>query len=192
MGLFDLLQFSFSSLFYGVIATAAIMAILYFLLKLLSEGIVRSIPFYITGVILFILLSSNLTLLIGARQVQSATESMELYLRQMTEGYHGVVSTNDIQRIFDSLVEEYPLLGDYLQLADFGGNDISELPTLMSQGIREEMSSFIWGRVWWIIVSIVLACFIAICFEKRINKQSREHTRRHISSEVHHRRRYNH
>ncbi|MGM9798800.1 MAG: hypothetical protein ACI3ZY_14720 [Parabacteroides sp.] len=191
MGFFDLLRFSFSSLFYGVIATASIMAILFFILKTLSEGIVRSIPFYITGVILFILLTSNLTLLIGARQVQSTTESMELYLRQMTEGYQGIVSTNESQQVFDSLVEEFPLLGDYLQLADFGGNDISELPTLMSECIREEMSSFIWNRVWWIIGSIVVACVIAVCFENRSVKQPREYTRRHIASETHHRRRYN-
>ena len=191
MGFFDLLRFSFSSLFYGVIATASIMAILFFILKTLSEGIVRSIPFYITGVILFILLTSNLMLLIGARQVQSTTESMELYLRQMTEGYQGIVSTNESQQVFDSLVEEFPLLGDYLQLADFGGNDISELPTLMSECIREEMSSFIWNRVWWIIGSIVVACVIAVCFENRSVKQPREYTRRHIASETHHRRRYN-
>ena len=85
MGLFDLLQFSLSSLFYGVIATAPIMAILYFLLKLLSEGIVRSIPFYITGVILFILLSIQMSFMIWAMEVEDTLEAVEIRIEQIME-----------------------------------------------------------------------------------------------------------
>ena len=75
---FSLLTTAFSCIFYGVITTAVIMSILYFVLKSLSKGIVQSFPFYITGLILAFLLICNLSVLIGAFQVKSTTEAMEL------------------------------------------------------------------------------------------------------------------
>lgn len=57
---------SITCLFYGVVITAFIMAILYFILKTLSRGIVRSIPFFFTGVILSILLVVNMSVVVGA------------------------------------------------------------------------------------------------------------------------------
>ena len=42
---FSLLSTGISCIFYGIITTAVIMAILYFILKSLSRGIVKSIPF---------------------------------------------------------------------------------------------------------------------------------------------------
>lgn len=166
MGFLELLRFSFSSLFYGVIATAATMTILFFLLKSLSNGITRSIAFYVTGVVLALLLVSNFSLLIGAAQAKSYTKAMEITLSQLIENCSGVVSTNESQQIFDILVDKYPLLGNYLQVADFGGNDISDLPQLMSTTIRKELNSFIWSRVWWSLGFIVLACVIAMLFDK--------------------------
>ena len=54
---FQLFTTAFMSIFYGVVITAAVMAILYFLLRQFNSGIVESVPFYITGAVLFLLLT---------------------------------------------------------------------------------------------------------------------------------------
>lgn len=188
---FSLLTTAFSCIFYGAITTAVVMIILFFLLKTISEGIVRSMPFYIIGIILAILLIGNLSTLIGAVQVKNATEGMEITLRQLTENSYGIVNAKESQFIFDSLVETYPLLGTYLQIADFSGTNIFDLATDMPSVIRKELNHIIWREIGWSIGYILIACFLAILFEKKGMRKSREHTHRKIStSEFHHRRRY--
>ena len=163
---FSLLSTGISCIFYGIITTAAIMAILYFILKSLSQGIVKSIPFYITGVILAFLLICNFSIAIGAWQVKESTESMELSLRQFAEQASGVVNASESQAIFDMLVDDYPMLGNYLQLADFSGNHVADLIFAMPQEIRSEMNDVIWSNLLWTLGYIVVACIIAMVFDK--------------------------
>lgn len=175
---FSLLTTAFSCIFYGVITTAVIMSILYFVLKSLSKGIVQSFPFYITGLILAFLLICNLSVLIGAFQVKSTTEAMELSLRQLTENTSGIVNAKESQAVFDYLVDEYPLLGNYLQIADFSGNDISNLAMVIPEVVRKEMNHVIWSKFLWSLGYIVVACFIAILFEQGQRQRKGVTTRR--------------
>ena len=163
---FSLLSTGISCIFYGVIATAVIMSILYFILKSLSQGIVKSIPFYVTGVILAFLLICNFSIVIGAYQVKESTESMELSLRQFAEQVSGVVNANERQAIFDMLVDDYPMLGNYLQLADFSGNQVADLVFAMPQEVRSEMNDVIWSNLLWALGYIVVACVVVMIFDK--------------------------
>lgn len=187
---FSLFATALSSIFYGTITTAVIMAVLYFLLKLLSAGIVKSIQFYIIGIVLAILLIVDLTVLIGAFQVKDITESMEVSLRQLTENKHGTVNANESQIVFDYLIEEYPMLGSYLQLADFNGNNVSELSTAIPYVIRKELNNIIIENIFWVIGYIIEACILAVLFEKNHSRYGQNHTRRRtISTEIYNRRR---
>lgn len=165
---FFLLTTAFSCIFYGGILTAVIMAVLYFFLKTIGQGIVRSISFYLIGVVLAFQLICNFSVMIGAFQVKGATASMELSLKQMTENMSGLVNTNESQEVFNYLLEEYPLLGCYLQLADFSGNDVTELATVIPEVIREEMNSIIGSKLLWSLGYIVVACVLAVLFEKKV------------------------
>lgn len=71
MGIFfSILSEGIISLFYGIIITAFIMATLYFILSNLSRGAVRSIPFFVTGPILALLLTVNTPLLTEATMIK--------------------------------------------------------------------------------------------------------------------------
>ena len=189
---FSLLSTGISCIFYGIITTAVIMAILYFILKSLSRGIVKSIPFYITGVILAFLLTCNLSIAIGAYQVKESTESMELSLRQFAEQVSGVVNANESQAIFDMLIDDYPMLGNYLQLADFSGNHVADLAFAMPQEVRSEMNDVIWSNLLWALGYIVVACIVVMIFDRGMYSQKTEYKngRRPVSSGGYHRRRY--
>lgn len=164
---FSLLTTAFSCIIYGIIVTAVIMTILYFLLKGLSKGIVQTIPFYITGVVLAFLLSIQLSLMIGAIETKDAADAAEIYLTQFLEGKSGVVGAQDSQRIFDIIEEEFPIIGTYINLVDFTGHDISVLAETMHATIIDYLNSYIWHRVWWILGIIVVACLIVMLFDKR-------------------------
>ena len=167
MTFFSLISTAFSSVFYGIIVTAVIMAILYAVLKSFGKGIVQSVPFYITGIVLAILLIIQTSLMIGAIQAKDSVDSAEIYLNQLLENKYGTVSAQDSQNVMDAITDNFPIIGNFIDIADFSGHDISDLPEVMHESMINFLSSYIWHRVWWILGIIVVACVIAVCFEKK-------------------------
>lgn len=170
---FTLISTAFSSIFYGVIVTAVIMAILYILLRALSKGVVQSIPFYITGVVMAVLLVIQLSLMIGALQAKDAADSAKIYADQLLENASGVVSAQDSQVVLDAITEEFPVIGSFVNLANFSGTNVSDLAESMHSTIVDYLNKYIWNRVWWILGIVVVACLIASCFSKNEIEKTR-------------------
>ena len=125
MGIFFSLFFeSITCLFYGIVIAVFIMATLYFILKTLSRGIVRSIPFFLTGVILSIFLVVNMSVVVGAISIKQQTGSMKLWLTQQLENVEGIADVQSSQAVGDILNEEFPLLGCFLNLFDMSGDSM--------------------------------------------------------------------
>lgn len=167
MGFFSLLTTMFSSVFYGLVLTVAVMAVLYLLLKSFSKSIVRTPVFFVIGVILAMLLVVNCSMLIGAIQAKGLADSAEMLLNQLVCGMGGMVNVRDSQLAMDAVAEELPLLGVFANLADFSGVEVSELPAAMHQAIVDYLNSYIWRRVGWIVGFIVVACLLAMFFDKK-------------------------
>lgn len=166
MIVFSLLSEAFDVVFYGLLATAALMAVLYAALKMMSEGIVRSIPFYITGVVLFPLLAVQFSLLIGAMQVRAHTDVIELKVNQMVEGIYGTLNANDSQLLMDELTENMPLLGVYLDTADFSGHTYETAASVIASTIREYITWYAVRRLLWILGFTIVGGFIAMMYDK--------------------------
>jgi len=167
MTFFSLISTAASSIFYGIVVTAVIMAILYVVLKTLSKGIVQSIPFYVTGVVMAILLVIQCSLMIGAIQAKDSVDAAEIYLNQLLEDSYGTVSAQDSQKVMDAITENFPIIGSFMDIADFSGHDVSDLPEAMHDTMKSYLSSYIWHRVWWILGIIVVACLVVMLFDKR-------------------------
>lgn len=187
MTFFSLVSTAFSSIFYGFVVTAAVMALLYAVLKAISRGIVQTPVFYATGVVLVVLLLIQTSLMIGAIQARSVTYGAESYLNQLLEDSYGTVGAQDSQRILDKLTDEIPIIGTFVDTADFSGHDVEDLPAAMTQTIREYLTKYIWHRVWWTLAIIAVACVVVICFGRRDNISSSQHCYRSKNVE---RRRY--
>lgn len=164
---FSLITTAFSSIFYGVIITAVVMAIIYVALKAISKSIVQTPMFYVTGVVLAILLMVHLSLMIGAIQAKDAADSTEIYLTQLLEGQSGIVGAQDSQRIMDAIADHFPMIGTFVDMADFSGHDVSELPQVMHDSMIDYLNSYIWRRVWWSVCVIVIACVIVMLFDRK-------------------------
>lgn len=167
MTFFSLISTAFSSIVYGVIITAVIMAILYGVLKSISKAIVQTPVFFVTGFVLAFLLVIQTSQLIGAIYAKGAVDSAEVYLHQRLENDHRTVSANDSQRIFESVREEYPIIGSFWGLADYSGHEASELPEVMHDVMSDYLNSYIWHRLWWILGIITVACLIVMLYDKR-------------------------
>lgn len=166
MTFYSLFTTAFSSIFYGVIVTVVIMALIYVLLKSLSKGIVQTPVFFVTGVVLAILLTIQFSLMIGAIQAKDAVDSAEIYLNQLLENAYGTVGAQDSQKILDAVTEEYPIIGSYIGVANFSGNDVTQLSEAMHETMISFLNSYIWHRVWWILGLISVGCLIAIIYDR--------------------------
>ena len=166
MMFFSLLSTAISSIFYGIVVTAVVMTILYFVLKSLSRGIVETAAFFITGILLAALLVTQVSLLIGAIQAKDAVDSAEILLNQMLENSYGEVSAQDSQHLLDTVTEAYPVIGTYFGVADFSGQDVSDVASAMHDEMISRLNTFIWHRVWWILGVVVVACVIVMLFDK--------------------------
>jgi len=175
---FSLISSAFSSIFYGVIITVVIMAILYAVLKYINDGIVRSVPFFATGVVLAVLLIIQCSLMVGAIQAKGTVEAAQIYLRQMSEDYSGTVGAQDSQEIFDQVTERFPLIGTFIGYTDFSGYKISELPEVIAGTVNDYFTSFIWHRILWIIGFVFIGCLVPMLYDNRrdnsIQKLSRK------------------
>ena len=175
---FYLISEGFSCLIYGLLITVFIMATLYFVLKTMSEEAVRSVAFYITGPILGILLLANMTILSGAFMVKSETESMRLWLSQQLDGVYGIVDMQSSQQVGDLLNKEFPLSGCFLNLFDFSGHTMDELPQVFYEVMNEEMNDVIWSRLLWSVGIMAAAVLIALYFDKGSSTKKKAKTRR--------------
>lgn len=167
MMFFELFSTGFMCVFYGIVITSGIMALLYLGLRQLNRGIVSSMPFYIPGIVMFILLTIQLSLLVGAFEAKGYVDGIESYVAQLVEGMTGVLSAQESQVILEKVTEESPLLGVYFDVCNFSGNEIEDLPQVMAETLRENLVSYIWHRVWWSAGIILLGVVIAIGARKR-------------------------
>ena len=187
---FSLLTTAFSSVFYGIVVTAVIMALLYVILKAISRSIVQTPVFLITGVVLAVLLVIQCSLMIGAMQAKDAADSAEIYMSQMLENSYGTVSAQDSQRVLDAVNNEFPLIGNYIGIVDFSGNDVADLPSAMHDKMIEFLNSYIWHRVWWILGISFVACIVVALFDKPNNRSAQRRRRASLYENEHHRRRH--
>lgn len=167
MVFFSIISMAFSSVFYAVIITAALMALLYAILKSISRNIVCCVPFYITGVVLAVLLTIQFTLLIGAVRCKGSIDSVQVFLEQNVENNIGTVSAKESQEILDDMVEEFPLIGVFIGYANFSGNDVRNLPEVMCDSLNSFFNKYILHRILWIMVLVVTACVIVMLYDWR-------------------------
>lgn len=176
---FSLFSGAFGCVFYGLIIALFIIVSLYFVLSLLSKGIVRTIPFWISMGVLFVLLFINMSVMVGAFKVKSATGAMEIWLNQQLHTVSGIADIDTSQKVGEMLDDQFPILSHYIDLFDFSGHTFQELPTVMADTIRSEMNSQILKNVLWSLGFIIAATLVSMYFDKGENYNGRSPRTRH-------------
>lgn len=162
----ELVSLAFSTVVYGLLATAALMAMLYFVLHEINRNAVRNIPFFITGIVLFPLLLTQFTLFFGALEAKSLIDAIEIFVSQSLESLHvtptDVITGEDSQEMLNLIIQQYPILGVFVDTCTFTGTQYSELAQTIGETIRDYLNSYMWRRIFWALGFVVVATAIAI------------------------------
>lgn len=162
--LINIFYHSIGSMLVGVLLTIIGIILMYVLIRLWWRNATFSVPSILVGVILFFFLSFQSILLCGAITIKSYSDDVEIYIdeivRNVPRSEH--FSIEDSQYILDCISEEWPLVGYYVNLADFHGHTSDTIAEAMVDELRSYMNWFIFRRICWSLLFVIVAAIIVI------------------------------
>ena len=183
--LWNIIQFSFSSLLWGILIAFACMALFVFIIKGWWKNALFTLWSYLIGAILFLLLIFQCTMIVGSLKIIDTCDEYEVYFRQVVDGVYEEwqeVSKGDSDIIIKKAIAEYPLLEYYIGGGDFRGFRAKELPAAMADELRSFMWSYIVRRLLWCLGFVIVAGILSI---KTLNNYNQKIERSYTSSQRH-------
>ena len=186
--LYDILNYSFSSVIWGLLIAIACMALFVFLIKGWYKDATFSPVSYIIGAILFIFLSFQCVLIVGSLKIISMTDDYEQRITSIVESVYSpsdMVSMPQASDVIDTIIDEFPILEYYIGGGEFSGFTAAQLPHAMADELRSFMRWYIFRRILWCLGFVIVG---AICVIKSLSKnyqgirrQRVQHDRRRVS-----------
>jgi hypothetical protein len=186
--LYDILNYSFSSVIWGLLIAIACMALFVFLIKGWYKDATFSPVSYIIGAILFIFLSFQCVLIVGSLKIISMTDDYEQRITSIVESLYSpsdMVSMPQASDVIDTIIDEFPILEYYIGGGEFSGFTAAQLPHAMADELRSFMRWYIFRRILWCLGFVIVG---AICVIKSLSKnyqgirrQRVQHDRRRVS-----------
>lgn len=165
MGLFDLLQFSFSSLIWGILITVVCLLLFFTLIRGWYKSATMTPVSYLVGFVLFLLLSFQSTLIMGAIKIIHISDFFAGEIQQVVQQFfqgNQEVTVQQSTQIVENLVDTYPVLGHFFQSGEFSGYTAAELPEAMRTEICSFLRWFIVRRLLWCLAFVVIGAFLVI------------------------------
>lgn len=163
---FDIARYALDSIFWGVLLTLACVVLLSFLIRGFYPKASFTVGTFLTGIILFLLLSFQAVLLCGAFKAKSMTDAVE----SSVNGY--VVSSRTFleqeltavegRRLVDRLLVDYPLLDCCIEDVDFQDCTLNNVATVVADEIRVVLNGYICRRIGWGLFFMFWGTFVAI------------------------------
>lgn len=182
MAYFYLISIATDSLFYGILLAAITMTILYFTLQMISKSCVRTVPFYIAGIILALLLTIQDTLIVATFQAKGMVDAVEVYVQQLIGIYdQSPKNLHETQAILNKIVQDFPLVGWFANITNIQVNNAQELAEVMAESLRRTLNIYLWKRFGWCTTFIFLAIlttFLADKKNKHLLQESNRNSRR--------------
>jgi small-conductance mechanosensitive channel len=185
--LWNIIQFSFSSLIWGILIALLCMALFVFIIKGWWKNALFTIWSYLIGAILFIFLVFQCTMIVGSLKIIDTCEEYEVFFRQVVDSaYEGweEVTKDDSDIIIKKTIAEYPLLEYYIGGGDFRGFNAKQLPTAMADELRSFMWAYIVRRLLWCLGLVLVAGVLGIKTLDQYNKSQRQ-TRSYMTNQRH-------
>ena len=180
--LFDILRYSIGSVIWGILIALCSMALFVFLIKGWYKDAVFSPVSYAIGFIVFLFLSFQCILIMGSLKIISMTDDYEQQIASLVEIYapESEVSQAQASDIIDHIINEYPILEYYIGGGEFMGYTSKELPSAIAMELRSFMRWYIFRRIMWCLVFVVLGAVLVI---KSISNNYASTRRKRIQSD---------
>ena len=176
----DILTYSLSSLFWGILVALACMGFFVLLVRGWYKDAMFSLGTWCVLILLFILLSFQCTMFVGSLKLMSTIDDFEYNAKALTEQFmpgDEIVEEEESQAVLNKLIDTYPLLKYYVGSGEFTGFKVSELPHAMATTLNSYLKWYAIRRLLWCLGFVVVAAFLAI---KSLSRHSpRQSTRRY-------------
>ena len=185
MLLWNIIQYSISSLLGGVLTAIVCLALFVFIIKGWWKDAMFSIWSYIIGVVLFLLLSFQCTMIVGSLKIIDTMDEYKAYFTEIVDNaYEGweQVPADVAEAVIDKAIEECPLLEHYIGGGEFTGFSAKELPTAMTEKLRSFMKAYIVRRLLWCLGFVLVAVALGIM---TLDKPYAQSARRDLSERRH-------
>ena len=163
--LFRLLEFSFSSIVWGVILSAVCI----FLIHLIISGLWNKAEYtpltFLSGFVLFIALTFNIALIFGGMKVKSLVDDVQASAETVVNTVvkpRGEMIEAGTEEVTKRIGDEYPILAPYLESAKVDASSIEKLPETIANSVRSSINSFILRRVLWSLGFLVVCAIVAV------------------------------
>lgn len=164
----DLLTTATDCLLYGILLAAVTMLILYFVLQMISKSCVKTIPFYLAGIVLAPLLVVQDSLIVAAFQAKSMVDAVEIDIQQIVGTYDQTAKDmNETQAILDQVGQDFPLIGYFTNITNMQVENAQQLAATMADAIRDYLNTYLWKRFGWCTAFIILAVLITFLADKK-------------------------
>lgn len=170
MAFLNLLSSAISGLFYGVIATAILMALLRLLLQCLGDNIIHSFVYILTGIPLCILLLFQFSTLFGAVHLK---HDISEYSEQVEQRANVELDRGTSSQILDQIIQEFPLLRVFVDDVDESDYPSTVDTVVVCKALNRQLTSYVWRRIGWILGLSIVGCLLPIIYDSLGN-----HTRR--------------
>lgn len=185
MLLWNIIQYSISSLLGGVLTAIVCLALFVFIIKGWWKDAMFSIWSYIIGVVLFLLLSFQCTMIVGSLKIIDTVDEYKAYFTEILDNAYEdweQVPDDVAKVVIDKAIEECPLLEHYIGGGEFTGFSAKELPTAMTEELRSFMKAYIVRRLLWCLGFVLVAGALGIM---TLDKPYAQSARRDLSERRH-------
>lgn len=162
--LINIFMYSIGSIFLGILLTVLGIVLMFVLIRLWwKKGNFTPMSFLV-GAVLFFFLSFQSILLCGAVTIKSYCDDVEYAINRMVAPIpeNTIFTQEDSQALLDEISMEWPLVGYYVNLADFEGHTPSTIASAMSDELRSYMNYFILRRIGWSLLFVIIGAVIVI------------------------------
>lgn len=156
--LWDIISMSAGSLVWGVLISLLCMAMFVFIITSWWKDALFTVWSYVIGVVLFVLLAIQSTLIVGSLKVLDTVDEYEGYLTEIVDNLYASyeeVYVEETDALVKKVIERYPLLEYYVDGGEFEGYDARNLPAAMADEMRSFMRRYIVRRLMWCLGFVV-------------------------------------
>lgn len=160
-------SYAISSMVIGVVITICGIVAFFLLIKGWYKDRTFNLYSVIVGVILFVLLCFQNILLCGAVHIKRMSNdfitAMTEYVQPWVEAGNDYMNAADVDELlFDDLAEKYPIIACYVGGSEFTGFRASDIPEATIDTLNTYCNWYIFRRVCWEVVFIVIGAVIVI------------------------------
>lgn len=171
--LLEILKYSFTSIFWGILIAVACMSLFVFLIKGWYKDATFSPVSYVVGTVLFLFLSFQCILIVGSLKILDTTDYYENEIAMIVDNKYEAtdeVTKSQADDIIQVVIDRFPILHYYISGGKFSGFTAKELPHAMADELRSFMRWYILRRILWCLGFVIVG---AVCVIRSMSKQKK-------------------